>query len=652
VKLSCCMILKDEGMTVEGTINSARSVVDEFVVGIDSSTVDDTENIVRSSVRDVPLDLYRFDWTGDFSGARNAGIERASGDWILILDGHEYLRKEGAAAIRPALERVADRFDQIHARLYHRPDEYGNPGDFSSQARLIRKASGLRYKHAQHNQIPMGDAERPRAIASADIIIEHLQPESRKLARQKQNQENRPDYFRAIIDKDPEHWWARYYLGVALEDEGDDSGAFEQWHTIVHNAPPTAPRWLTAMFNVVEQLLKRGEFKEAAETCRLAFPTYIDRREPWILLGNAEKCRGNAGEAIRYLNIAAHMPEPHLSHMTLSGPAYSWQPFKELAEAYTMAGNLGAARACADNLAKSIGERIKGRRPKVIYLVDKFGSFTKEIEAHLQETNRVLRDTKYSGPPAEHADVVFAEWCDHNAIAASRNDQIRRLVIRMHGYEMFAEMPDWIRWDNVDALVVPSEALRAFADSRFSLTAQGVEQHVIFNPIDLKRFVFAPPEPNNKVAWLGYMSWRKNISLLCAIASDNPDYEFHLAGTAQDWETRRFLEDRKPDNVIVSPWQSKPEEWLRDKSVVINTSFREGHPLYVLEAMAMGLKPIVFNWPGAEEIYAPEWIFSKPSDVAKMLAAPPEPERYRAWIEERHNPKDLLPKLASVILGE
>jgi glycosyltransferase involved in cell wall biosynthesis len=85
------MIVRDAEETVGRAIKSALAVVDEVVV-VDTGSADNTRLIVEG----YGARVVEHDWSDDFSAARNAGIEAAYGDWILVLDADEILE-----SIRP-----------------------------------------------------------------------------------------------------------------------------------------------------------------------------------------------------------------------------------------------------------------------------------------------------------------------------------------------------------------------------------------------------------------------------------------------------------------------------------------------------------------------------------------------------------------------
>ena len=70
--ISLCMMVKDESRFLSQCLKGARAVVDEMIV-IDTGSRDGTQGIARrcgAKVIEIP-------WADDFSGMRNATLERA-----------------------------------------------------------------------------------------------------------------------------------------------------------------------------------------------------------------------------------------------------------------------------------------------------------------------------------------------------------------------------------------------------------------------------------------------------------------------------------------------------------------------------------------------------------------------------------------------
>ena len=66
VKLSLCMIVKNEEKNIENALNSARDVAFESIV-VDTGSTDMTIEIAEKAGAKV----VRFEWVNDFAAARN-----------------------------------------------------------------------------------------------------------------------------------------------------------------------------------------------------------------------------------------------------------------------------------------------------------------------------------------------------------------------------------------------------------------------------------------------------------------------------------------------------------------------------------------------------------------------------------------------------
>jgi len=95
MRISLCMIARDEEELLGGALDSVVSWVDEIVVA-DTGSEDRTAAIARSynaHVMDVP-------WEDDFSAARNAALAECTGDWVLVLDADERVAGPLVASLR------------------------------------------------------------------------------------------------------------------------------------------------------------------------------------------------------------------------------------------------------------------------------------------------------------------------------------------------------------------------------------------------------------------------------------------------------------------------------------------------------------------------------------------------------------------------
>lgn len=62
--------------------------------------------------------------------------------------------------------------------------------------------------------------------------------------------------FHAVLERDPQHPGARYYLGLARLQEGDMRGAYDDWYALVADSPADAP-WLDVVQARLRELAPR-----------------------------------------------------------------------------------------------------------------------------------------------------------------------------------------------------------------------------------------------------------------------------------------------------------------------------------------------------------------------------------------------------------
>lgn len=84
VKVSACMIVRDEEANLARCLASLAGVVDEIVVA-DTGSSDATIAIAEAHGAKV----IQVEWEDDFAKARNAALAASSGDWVLSVDADE-----------------------------------------------------------------------------------------------------------------------------------------------------------------------------------------------------------------------------------------------------------------------------------------------------------------------------------------------------------------------------------------------------------------------------------------------------------------------------------------------------------------------------------------------------------------------------------
>ncbi len=118
IRISACIIVKNEENCIRKCLESIKKVVDEIVV-VDGYSEDKTVEICREYTDKV----YLHNWSGSFSKERNFSISKATNDWILVIDADETLSKELQDNLRHLAQQNEYSAYAFTRRHYY--DEYG-----------------------------------------------------------------------------------------------------------------------------------------------------------------------------------------------------------------------------------------------------------------------------------------------------------------------------------------------------------------------------------------------------------------------------------------------------------------------------------------------------------------------------------------------
>ncbi|HWD93766.1 MAG TPA: glycosyltransferase [Verrucomicrobiae bacterium] len=142
-RLSVCLIVKNEERFIAQCLKSVREVAQQIIL-VDTGSTDRTVEIAK----ELGAEVHSFTWCDDFSAARNAALEHATGDWVLALDADEELSPKDHEKLRQAMSDAATMAWRLPII------DVGRELDGCSHVpRLFRNAPGLFYLGRVHEQI-------------------------------------------------------------------------------------------------------------------------------------------------------------------------------------------------------------------------------------------------------------------------------------------------------------------------------------------------------------------------------------------------------------------------------------------------------------------------------------------------------------------
>ncbi len=275
-RISLCMIARDEEAMLPDCLESVKGAVDEIIV-VDTGSRDATERVARQAgARVLP-----FPWVDDFAAARNHGVARATGQWVLVLDADERLAPGAAIRLRQAVSTAS--FDCGLVRLHEAASIQAPFADVLSGAarlsepqllpRLLRRTDGLAFVRPIHENVLPWLRRRGMKVAGLDVDIIHLGAvaqvvESRgKSARNIRMLKDRVD--REPGDVEAHGYLAHEYLRAGRMDEAW-SIVERGWSTVCSGRTVDATsihRLATARALL---LIDHGRYETARETVRVA----------------------------------------------------------------------------------------------------------------------------------------------------------------------------------------------------------------------------------------------------------------------------------------------------------------------------------------------------------------------------------------------
>lgn len=156
------MITKDEEQLLPQCLDSVKKYVDEIII-VDTGSTDHTCEIAQQ----YHAKVYHQPWENHFSKARNYGLKKAKGDWILFLDADETL-ENGENLSKLILQADKD----VEGYLFHilnYSDEAKTQIEKSISLRLFRNKPELFFSGAIHEQLPI----EGKKLAVANLSIHH-----------------------------------------------------------------------------------------------------------------------------------------------------------------------------------------------------------------------------------------------------------------------------------------------------------------------------------------------------------------------------------------------------------------------------------------------------------------------------------------------
>jgi glycosyltransferase involved in cell wall biosynthesis len=285
LSISLCMIVKNEQAFLGPCLNAVKPMVDELIV-VDTGSKDRSIDMARI----YGAQVYEVQWQDDFSAARNVSLEKAHGDWILILDADEVIAPQDFAALRQMVlsdtetlrayslqtrnyVNLANAMDwQPNDRQY--PQQEAGVGWFpTDKVRLFPNLAGIRFEYPVHEMVDPKVKQAGIAIRRCPVPIHHYGH-----LNEAKNRHKAEIYFRlgyAKLDQLGNDPVALRELAVQAGQLGRWMEAVELWQRLL----ALCPGYHEAYANMAGAFWQLGQYDQGIEFSKKAIQAGPDIKE-------------------------------------------------------------------------------------------------------------------------------------------------------------------------------------------------------------------------------------------------------------------------------------------------------------------------------------------------------------------------------------
>ncbi|MFC7373024.1 glycosyltransferase [Fictibacillus iocasae] len=338
MKVSACLIAKNESKNIQRCLQSLMNVSDEIIL-VDTGSTDDTVKIAKEQGAKV----FPYKWDNNFANAKNYALNLAKGDWIVFLDADEYLEKSTEKNLRQVLSQIHSKkkYDTVQCRMIHTNGYKGNVISENPAIRIFRNDKQTRFEGAIHEK-PLKNSKPLNSVLinNFELIIYHTGYElsilqtkfKRNLALLKtQEKNNQIDHM------------TYYYLSASYSNLGRDDLAIKYAKLALEEPKMNKT---TVAFKPYVFLIK-GMFGMQGNVSKDELETYVNKAlelfpnhpEIWRLNAIHKKEKNQYQLAIESYNKALECHYTFDNKMLNDFPIYIEEVYSELASLSYLVGN-------------------------------------------------------------------------------------------------------------------------------------------------------------------------------------------------------------------------------------------------------------------------------------------------------------------------
>lgn len=216
-----------------------------------------------------------------------------------------------------------------------------------------------------------------------------------------------------------------------------------------------------------------------------------------------------------------------------------------------------------------------------------------------------------------------------------------------------------IYWPQIQSLIVPSRQVTELLADRIGVLSASLRILTIPPSVDVEKIQYAERKKGKRIAAIGPWTAHQNPMFLLHCMQKlhylDADMRLHLAGDFEDPSIRHYTESmieamELENTVFLDGIPKNWNRWLKDKHYIVSTAVDGRGLAGVFTGMAAGLRPLVHQFPHANEMIEPEYLFLLAEDFCKqILEGSYQPQRYQEAAVHRHSTLQMYTPLIQIL---
>ncbi len=303
---------------------------------------------------------------------------------------------------------------------------------------------------------------------------------------------------------------------------------------------------------------------------------------------------------------------------------------------------------------------------KIYIIVDHTG-YNKTLldvaEKWREAGHEIKIDMYYDIEKAMWCDIIFGEYIQGGVVHAVNDKNLDKpIVMRGIDIDLYFGHYMGLDWDRCKAVLFINNYMREYIVDKYK-AAKGVEPKCLIETVelgvDVNRFNYKERQPGKTIGWLNAIGPAKGIELLCQIiykmVKYNKEYKFEIVGQCGTLWLEKYIEEflarnGLSDNVNIKSSVADVDKWMDGIDYIMTTSMKECMSLPIAEGMAKGIKPVIHNWWGADQLYPGDLVFQTAEQACDIIMSPQyDSNFYRKYILDHYTSDKQFNKLNKIM---